>query len=343
MRLSEKWFHWAQWLIALAFAAFLIGLGGKVVENFAMIEEPISEEDFIDPVQGPPLAQKIKEKDEKLDKLNGQYQELNLVYNTAHNDYAEAKDKFDNWINTRQATARPEQDGELIARTRELDSLKATERNAAKALENVEKELLGVKQASTELGLQWQVLMVAAQQEADVAARAAELRIFLYRLALTLPLLVLAVWLFVKKRKGAYWPFAWGFIFFALFVFFVELVPYLPSYGGYVRYAVGLALTAVAGRYGIIAMQRYLARQREAEALPDEERRATLSYDLAMTRLNNAVCPGCERPIDLKNAAVDYCAHCGINVFDRCGKCSTRKGAFARFCFSCGTAAQAAQ
>ena len=49
LRRSEKWFKRGLWLVALAFAAFLIGLGGKVVDNLNMVEEPIDLESFIDP------------------------------------------------------------------------------------------------------------------------------------------------------------------------------------------------------------------------------------------------------------------------------------------------------
>ena len=31
LRLTEKWFNRGQWLLALVFAAFLIGLGGTIV------------------------------------------------------------------------------------------------------------------------------------------------------------------------------------------------------------------------------------------------------------------------------------------------------------------------
>jgi thiol:disulfide interchange protein len=72
---------------------------------------------------------------------------------------------------------------------------------------------------------------------------------------LTLPLLVVAGWLFAKKRQSTWWPFVWGFIYFALFAFFVELVPYLPSYGGYVRYVVGIVITVLVGRYAIMCAQ----------------------------------------------------------------------------------------
>ena len=178
-----------------------------------------------------------------------------------------------------------------------------------------------------------------AQDALQKAQRAQELRVFLYRLALTLPLLVAAGWLFAKKRKGTYWPFVWGFIFFALFAFFVELVPYLPSYGGYVRYLVGIVITAAVGRYAILALNRYLERQKAAEALPDAQRRDELSYDVALARLAKGVCPGCERPVDLKDAKNDFCPHCGIGLHDHCGHCQARKSAFSRFCHACGTPA----
>lgn len=73
----------------------------------------------------------------------------------------------------------------------------------------------------------------------------------------------------------------WGFTIFALFAFFVEFVSYLPSYGGYVRYIVGIVITMLVGRWAILAPDRYLdlERQKLTEALPEAQRREELGYD----------------------------------------------------------------
>ena len=48
LRLSEKWFQRGLWLVALVFAAFLIGLGGTVVGDLPKVEKALSVEDFIE-------------------------------------------------------------------------------------------------------------------------------------------------------------------------------------------------------------------------------------------------------------------------------------------------------
>ena len=202
---------------------------------------------------------------------------------------------------------------------------------------DLENQLLQAQQrAQAELS----EMEVQASSAYAQAQRAQELRVFGYRLALTLPLLVLAGYLFKKHRKGSSWPFVWGFIFFALFAFFVELVPYLPSYGGYVRYIVGIVLTVIGGRYAIRALQRYLERQKLAEALPAQTRQREMDYDQAQARMTKNICPGCERTVDMKDGKTDFCPHCGLCLFDHCGHCSTRKNAFARYCYSCGASAK---
>jgi predicted RNA-binding Zn-ribbon protein involved in translation (DUF1610 family) len=339
LRLTEKWMQRGLWLVAFVFAGFLIGLGGKLVANLWDVERHPNSVQLIDPVQGPRVRAAIELADKNRQRASEQLEQAEQRHKVAQSNSRTAQETFNNWLATRHATARPEQDPELIARTRELDALKAAERGALAAVEAQQQALLDASQAGERARERWDQLERPARLAAERMARASELRVFLYRLALTLPLLLVAGWLFARKRQSSYWPFVWGFIFFAVFAFFVELVPYLPSYGGYVRYLVGIALTVVVGRYAIVSLQRYLVRQKQAEALPDVQRRVTLSYDTAIGRLAKNLCPGCERPIELKSAALDFCPHCGIGLFDHCAKCAARKSAFARFCAACGAPA----
>jgi hypothetical protein len=339
LRLSEKWFRRGLWLVAVAFASFLIGLGNTVVGDLPRVERRIELDDFIDRAVADPLRNAIREAERAEQEAAREREQAELRLLTARQTSRAARETFSNWIATRHATAQPDQDVELVARTRALDALKQKEDEAERAVSAQRQIALDARQSRQRAQQQLAVLESDARKRLDAENRRVELRVFGYRLALTLPLLVIAGWLFVKQRKSTWWPFVWGFIFFALFAFFVELVPYLPSYGGYVRYAVGILITVLVGRYAIVALNRYLARQKLAEAQPDTVRRNELGYDTALARLAKSVCPGCERPVDLKNTEIDFCPHCGIGLFDRCRACNARKSAFARFCHACGTGA----
>ncbi len=342
LRLSEKWFRRGLWVVAVVFAGFLIGLGGTIVGDLPKVEQRATLDDFMDRAVAEKARQTVKDATRAGQDAREALEQAQLKLKIAQADSQAARETFGNWLATRRATERPEQDRELIDRTARLDTLKAAERSAQAAVQAQQQAALDASQAVTRAQGQLRDMERGAQDALDKAQRAQELRVFLYRLALTLPLLVAAGWLFARKRQSTWWPFVWGFIFFALFAFFVELVPYLPSYGGYVRYVVGIVITALVGRYAILALNRYLERQKAAEALPDAQRRQELSYDVALARLAKGVCPGCERAVDLKDVKNDFCPHCGIGLHDHCGHCQARKSAFARFCHACGTPARAA-
>lgn len=341
LRFTEKWMRRALWLVAFAFAAFLIGLGNQLVQNFFWFAPPPSAEELLDPAKAGPVRTAALQAEKTREEAGTTLEQVQHKHSVAQANTRSAQEAFDNWVATRQVTVRPEQDEQLIARNRALDKLMETERDALAAVEAQQQIVLDAKQAERRADAAFEALLEPARIAAHEAERRAEFTVFLYRLGLTLPLLALAGWLFKRKRNDTYWPFTWGFIIFALFGFFVELVPYLPSYGGYVRYGVGIVLTVVMGRYAIRWLHTWLARQKELESLSGQQRRITMRYDVAMRRLGKSACPSCERTVNFKDEHLVHCPHCGIGLFDDCTACRSRKNAFTRFCFSCGTPAMA--
>ncbi|HEX7639633.1 MAG TPA: serine endopeptidase [Burkholderiaceae bacterium] len=340
LRVPERLFQVGMWIISLVFAGFLAGLGAKVVADLPGVEPAPALEQFADQ---PALAQAhagVAQAQSQQADLHAERDRLQLELTAAGNAYQSADETFRNWLGARTATTDPAQDPEVVRRTRALDQLKATQRQAQARVEAVDRQVLAAEQAERAQQQVVERLLEAARQPWEHARFVSDMKVFGARLALTLPLLVLAGWMIARKRRSEYWPLMRGFVLFAVYAFFFELVPYLPSYGGYVRYGVGIVLTMVAGHYGVRAMRRYLARRQEIERQTEAERRRTLAADEAIRRLAANVCPGCERPVmTTGDAAANFCVSCGLKLYDRCRACETRKNAFFHFCPTCGTGA----
>jgi predicted RNA-binding Zn-ribbon protein involved in translation (DUF1610 family) len=339
----ETLFAIVMWIVSVVLALFLIGLGGLIIGDLPRVADPVEISEFIDK----PAADRIESERAAVQVQSGQIaQRVDAALqrlNDAGNDANSAQASFDAWIATRTATSDPTQDPEVISRTRNLERLREVERAAQQGYDDVRAEQEAQYQRIGTLDAQRAELEAAAWPRFERARFFQQLNVFLLRLAFTLPLLLIAGFFLLQKKKGDYWPLQRGFILFAAFAFFVELVPYLPEYGGYVRYGVGILVTLLVGHFVIRWMRNYLKSREAVEAKAETERRKSIAYDEALKKIAARACPGCDRPLAAADTPVDFCMHCGMHLFDRCPACETRKFAFFRYCMSCGTPAQSAQ
>lgn len=326
----------ASWIIAIVFAIFLNMLGSLVIRDlmYAPRGGPPNAAQFSDAATSQ-LDVQMRDLQLQRDALNDKMENARIAHDRAGKLYVEARESFRNWIATRQATGDSRNDPELLARTQKLDELQASVAGWQSQQNALADEARPIDAHLKQLRIEIAAARQGADKRYEAASRRYELIVFGWRLALTLPLLVIAVWLFIRFRKSRYWPFVHGFGLFALTAFFVELVPYLPSFGGYVRVLVGIALVVFAGIYMLRAFQKYVERKRADLEQSRNERARGVDYEKALSTFQKKLCPSCDKPWHLGGEQASYCIHCGLNLFKVCA-CGGRNFAFFPFCNKCG-------
>lgn len=354
----ERLYGVAMWIMSLILAGFMITLGGLVLKDLPLARQEIRKESFLDAARFRAATAQQEADEKRLLIVEKQAQTAEGDFAKASQTYESAKAGFDNWVATRIATGLAAQDTALLARTRELDQLKAREDTARAANDEASAQLNIARQTLARDQQAIDALFAQAEPSYRRAKFIDDLKIFGWRLLLTVPLLVIAGWMAIRHRKSRFWPVLRAFIIFALFVFFVELVPFLPEYGGYVRASIGVALTLAVIYYAVQAMHKYLQRRAALAQEPPSQWRHKIRYEDALKKFAARTCPHCERsfapgssnsrantnfPDNGNDApATDYCMHCGTQLFDHCSNCQARKFTLFHYCMRCGTKADPA-
>lgn len=343
LRGPERLIRTGQWAIALLFAYFLVMISAGLLEDLPSFTQAPQRSQFIDKSALEAEKNRMAPLQAEQEKLTTALADKQEARSMAASDYAKAKASFDNWRATRSSTEQSDQNPEVITRNHELDRLLTLQRQLDGQLAELQRQQSQLRTQLAPMTRAINLIHSEADERYAQALRSAELQAFFIRLAFIGPLLIAALWLFRRYRKSSQWPFVWGFILFALFGFFVELVPYLPSFGGYIRYGVGVVLTYFGGRALLRGLQRYLERKKQEQEASQEARKESIHYEAALTALSRNQCPGCDRPLIMQNGATPaFCMHCGLQLLSTCSACGLRKNAFYHYCPDCGTPAQSA-
>jgi ribosomal protein L34E len=269
----------------------------------------------------------------------------------AERQYEAGKQSYADWLQARATIGSSQEDSEVRSRAQILDRFRQIQESWQARIDEINAADAKFEHQRETVRRKSRVLEQAANEKYTAALQKYEIRIFLIRLAMVLPVLGLAVLVFIRFRKNRFWPLAWGFILFSLYVFFVGLVPYLPSFGGYIRLTVGAVLTLFVGFYVIKQLGKYLQKKKNELEESTQDRALKIKDETALRAYQSHSCPSCERDfligkwypktrqateIRSTEEAPDHCAYCGLPLFGKCPQCGARNFLHFSFCASCG-------
>lgn len=349
----EKTSKFVNYLIAIVLCGFLIALSGKLIGDMDDYSSRPQAEQFQDKELRSKVDKELLVIAHNLKKHHENRESIRNKVSVAESNYVNAKESFENWLKARKTIGSANEDSEVLTRANKLDEYYQTQQNWTAELDKVNQEVKALNDKRSDVQSVLNADRESSYDQLEAAMRAYDTKVFLKRLLFVLPILLLGIYFMMKFRKHKYWPLFLGFVLFSFYAFFVGLVPYLPSYGGYIRYAVGITLCVSFGIYAINKIRAFMERKKLELKESTTDRAKNVLLETAEKALDNHMCPSCGKdfiikqwaagkPQDAKNrnytgVTTDFCRFCGLELFKNCDNCGTNNFAHLPFCSSCGT------
>jgi predicted RNA-binding Zn-ribbon protein involved in translation (DUF1610 family) len=348
----ENTIKYLYYFISVLLCGFLILLSNRIIGDLdetttAPVVENFENKAMLDSISVQRIALQGQ-----ISEVENRKQQVQSSLDLANGTYRNEKESFDNWLKTRKTLGDPSNDKEVISRTQTLDNYFKAEQALREKIAKFDDTLSLRQNAQTELSTKEQDVHNAGYKLMEKAQQKYELHVFLIRLLFVLPILIIGIFFFVRYRTHKYRPLFMGFSLFSVYAFFFGLVPYLPSYGGYVRYSVGVVMTLIGGYYAINKIRTYLE-QRQAELQKSSsERSQKVKSEIAFKAFEQHICPSCGKDFIFKGwdmakvvpapvnepylYVMNYCRQCGLKLFENCGNCGQKNFVHLPHCSNCG-------
>jgi len=338
--------------ISTILCIFLILLSNRIIGDLDSTTSRPYSADFENKSVLAELDKNIESQNAELDNLRSKKETVEKTIATAKENHANEKQSFDNWLQTRKTLGSPDKDQEVIARANKLDDFYKVEQEWRTGLNVLQTQIDEIQRKKQEIQKAVNKEQDEANEKYEKALKKYDLKVFLIRLIFVSPILALGIFFFIRYRGHKFYPLFFGFTLFSVYAFFFGLVPYLPSYGGYVRYSVGVLLTVGLGYYAIKSIRQFIEQKQAELKISTQERAKKIQTTVAEKALENHFCPSCGKDFllrkwefpasgmaetDIYRYVTTFCRHCGMELFKQCDKCGTKNFVHLPFCSLCGT------
>lgn len=287
--------------ISTILCLFLILLSNRIIDDLDTATVRPEIENFENKVVMNDLDKKINILNIEVENLTTKKGTIEKTIATAKENYTNEQQSFDNWVQTRKTLGSPDKDQEVIERAKKLDEFYKIEQDWRSQLNLRQVEIDQNEKKQQEIQKLIDKEKEAAETKYSAELKHYDLKVFLLRLLFVAPILALGIFFFVRYRRHKFWPLYFGFTLFSLYAFFFGLVPYLPSYGGYVRYAVGIILSAGLGYYAIKTIRQFIETKQAELKVSTQERAKNVQTEVAEKALENHFVHLVERTLLLRN------------------------------------------
>ena len=337
-----------NWTISIVLATLLIALSNLIIED---LDTTIPYPQYASYVDQDPIDDISSQNEILQEQRNALYEEwgnYKKMQDLASENKNAEQESFDNWIKTRSTIGSPEQDKEVLQRTKKIDEYRTISLDWKIKCDSIYTQMNALESVISKNEKQQSLIHSQAEQQYLQAKKSYDLKVFLIRLLFVAPVLGLGIFFFIRYRNHRFKAIYMGFALFSVYAFFFGLVPYLPDYGGYIRYTVGILLTIGLGFYAIKRLKDYSDRKRAELSESTAQRAKNLQNEISEKAFNNHICPSCGKDFFLKSwevsspptkqniqVATDYCRYCGLQLIKTC-ECGQRNYAHLPYCISCG-------
>ncbi len=338
--------------ISTILCIFLILLSNRIIGDLDNTTNRPYSIDFENKSVLTELDKNIEGQNAKLENLRLKKETVEKTIAIAKDNHANEKQSFDNWLQTRKTLGSPDKDQEVIVRAKKLDEFYQVEQEWRTQLNLLQSQIDETQKEKQEIQKSIDKERGEAYEKYEKALKKYDLKVFLIRLIFVAPILALGIFFFIRYRRHKFYPLFFGFTLFSIYAFFFGLFPYLPSYGGYVRYSVGVLLTVGLGYYAIKSIRQFIEQKQAELKISTQERAKKIQTTVAEKALENHFCPSCGKDFlirkwefpaikttesEIYKSVTTFCRHCGMELFKQCENCGTKNFAHLPFCSLCGT------